>query len=173
MPWSTAGPGRGPEGVDAGYGLSPRREPAAAETLHLLAFNLSGEWYAAETRYIRGIERETEITPIPRAPDWLVGVFNLRGTILPVVDAGSLLGVPRSDPPAQRLLVVLQGEDTTIAIRADLVDEMYEVLSTSLEPPIAPVEGARAGLIQGQVRVRDRLVGVLGVPAMMRALLEG
>lgn len=145
----------------------------SADPLRLIAFGLEGEWYALEVSYVRGIETEIEITPVPCAPEWLVGVFNLHGAILPAIDPRSLLGVARQEPKSSGPLIVVQWDGNLAALRADAVDEMYEVSRASLEPQIAISEGSRAELILGQVRVRDRLIGVLHLPALVKALIEG
>ncbi len=141
--------------------------------LQLIAFGLGNEWYALEVSQVRGIEPETDITPVPKAPAWLVGVFNLHGAIVPAIDPSSLLGVPRRERKGSGLLVVFLWEGHQAALLVDAVDEMYELSRTSLEPQLPTVEADRVEFIQGQVRVRDRLIGVINLRALVSALLEG
>jgi len=143
------------------------------ETARLIAFRLDREWYALDASFVRGIEPEMEITPVPRAPEWLLGVFNLHGSILPAVDPRPLLRLGQQVPAGKGLLIVFLCEGNAAALRVDVVDEIYELPLSSLEPQPSTAEGEAAELIQGQVRVRDRLIGVLSVPALMRALVEG
>jgi hypothetical protein len=67
---------------------APAQQPrAAAEaTEHLATFFLAGEEYGVEVRQVQEIRRVTEITSVPRAPEFIRGVINLRGRILPVLD---------------------------------------------------------------------------------------
>ncbi len=148
-------------------------EDSSSELLRLIAFSLDGEWYALEVSHIRGIEPETEITPVPRAPVWLLGVFNLHGTILPAIDPRPLLGMPSRDRKESGLLVNCQCGGIQAALMVDSVDEMYEVSPSSLEPQTAAREADRSELIQGQVRVRDRLIGVINPRTLVSTLLEG
>ncbi|GEM_PF-1737716 len=145
----------------------------AEEAARLIAFSLDQEWYALDASLVRGIEPEMEITPVPRAPDWLLGVFNLHGSILPAVDLRPLLRLSQKGPLGSGLLVVFLYEGNATALRVDLVDEIYELPWSSLETQASAGEGEGAELILGQVRVRDRLIGVLSVPALLRALMEG
>lgn len=151
-------------------GSAVARPPA--DQLQLISFGLGREWYAVEMRHVRGIEPETEITPVPLAPAWLAGVFNLRGNILPAVDPRPLLGIPPADARSGGLLVVFEWGGHPSALRVDVVDEIYEIAASSLEPQLSTVDASRQQLFLGQVRVRDRLIGVLDLAALMRPLLE-
>ncbi len=145
-----------------------------SEGLTLLAFSLGDEWYSVDSAHVRAIEPEADVTPVPRAPQWLVGVFNLRGTILPIVDPRPLLSLPsRGSHGRKGLLVVCHCDGVTAALQVDGVDELYEVARSSLEPGLGAAHLGRPDLTMGQVRVRDRLIGVLDLPALLRALSEG
>lgn len=152
------------------------RRPTAAspsDALQLIAFGLGEEWYALEVSHVRGIEPQTEITPVPKAPDWLVGVFNLHGAIVPAIDLAPIFGLESSERPDSWLLVVFHWDGNQAALLVDSVDEMYEVPRASLEPQIGGMNGTRADLLMGQVRVRDRLIGVLNMRALLASLMEG
>jgi purine-binding chemotaxis protein CheW len=150
-----------------------RFEPSSSEALRLIAFTLGNEWYALEGSGVRGIEPEATLTAVPQSPEWLVGVFNLHGNILPAIDPRPLLGLPKSDSNGNGLMIVFLFEGNQAALRVDSVDEIYELPSASLEPPLPATEGARADMILGQVRVRDRLIGVINLPNLVHTILEG
>jgi purine-binding chemotaxis protein CheW len=135
--------------------------------LQLLAFSLGNDWYAIETSWVRAIEREVAITPVPRAPVWLAGVFNQRGTLVPAVDPRPLLGLSPREAGSTGLLVVFDWEGKPAALAVDWVDEVYDVARSSLEPQMSTADSSRAHLFVGQVRVRDRLIGVLNVRSLM------
>ena len=143
------------------------------DSLRLIAFGLGNEWYAVEIQHVRGIEQEREITCVPRGPKWLAGVFNLHGTILPAIDPRPLLGISPQRKREAGLLIVFQWDGNQAALLADGVDEIYELSRSSLEPQLATVAGPQAGLLQGNVRVRDRLIGVIDLPALVDVLLKG
>lgn len=176
-------PASADDGARATSGVGPLRlgrRPAVgsiagppAVDLRLLAFSLNEEWYALDASDVQSIEPLPEITPIPWAPEWLMGVFNLRGAIVPVVDARPLLGIGERDPQGDGLLVIFRWDDGAAALRVDAVDEIYEVAGSSLESALAVPGRRRAGLLLGQVGIRDRLVGVINARSLVKALLEG
>ncbi len=154
--------------TSSGSGSKPSPD---ADVLRLIAFGLGPEWYALETSRVRGVEPEPEITPVPRAPEWLLGVFNLRGTILPAVDPRPILGIAQRHPDGKGLLIVFQWNGNAAALLVDAVDEMYEIPRSSLELEPAVSERERPELIPGHVRVRDHVISVLDVDAFVKALM--
>lgn len=177
MPLTSGNPERDPSGGEAALGAAvPSTGSAPSGTgdlLRLIAFSLGAEWYALEASRVRGIEAEAEITPVPRAPEWLLGVFNLHGAILPVVDPRPLFQSSRRGSKGKGLFIIFHWEGNAAALRVDTVDEIYEVHAGSVEPQPAASEGERTELIVGQVRVRDHLIGVVDTTALVRALTEG
>src|SRR5207302_8831124 len=86
------------------------RPPAAApagDALQVVAFALANERYGIETRHVREVVRLTDYTPVPGAPDFLLGVMNLRGEVLAVIELRKFLGVAtRGVSDLSRVLVV-------------------------------------------------------------------
>jgi purine-binding chemotaxis protein CheW len=118
---------------------------------------LRGERYAIDVAAVVEIERRADLTPVWGAPPLVLGVRNLRGVVLPVLDLAAALGLP-PHPDAGYVVVVQTG-----AASAGLgVDDVIDVLPVpySLEPAEQP------GL-RGQVLVDDELVGVVDVAAVL------
>ena len=72
----------------------PPAAPKASEVLEIATFALANEHYGVETRYVREVVRLADYTPLPGAPAFLVGVLNLRGEILALIDLRTFFGVP-------------------------------------------------------------------------------
>jgi purine-binding chemotaxis protein CheW len=127
---------------------------------HYVRLRIGEEAYAVPVGYVRGVATLGDVTPVPGGPPELLGVRNLRGQILPVVDLGRLLGTPRS-APAGRLLVTEQG-----ARRAGLaIDEVSDVG----ELP-EPAEEAGSPLLTGALLADGTLIGVIDVPRVLDSL---
>jgi chemotaxis signal transduction protein len=98
---------------------------------NVLVFALGGARWAAELRYVREVIALGFVTTVPTAPPGIAGVFNLRGTITPVLDLGPLLG--RSGHPAPRQgdgALLLDVDGVTAALRVDNVDEISTLATT-------------------------------------------
>lgn len=114
----------------------PAVPTGAAETLEFVVFALAGERYGIETHYIREVVRLADYTPLPGAPDFLVGVTNLRGQVLAIIDLRRFFGVEvRGLSDLSRVLVA--GLDRPeFGILADAVHDVVTLpRDRVLEPP--------------------------------------
>lgn len=139
------------------------REGAA---IHLLLVALGEESYGFPLDRVREVVKPAPITPVPSIPEHILGVMNLRGEILPVLDLKRLLGLGAGAPDSQGRIVVVKGPGMAVGFLADSVEDAIEVRGT-LEPPLATLPEGQAQYLQGQVTHEDRLVGVLDVETLL------
>ncbi|MET0595126.1 MAG: chemotaxis protein CheW [Polyangiaceae bacterium] len=127
--------------------LARPRETLTAQKLtglRLATFALTGERYGLEARLVIEISRLTDFTPLPHAPDHLVGITNLRGEILPVFDLRALLGLSRRALDDMSRLVVLGRGRAEFGVLADSTRELVVLPPNELLPPPPSVsDGAR------------------------------
>jgi len=141
----------------------PPQAPRAADVLEVAIFTLANERYAIETHHIREVARFREFTPVPGAPDFLVGLLNLRGEILAVFDLRKFFGV--ADPGLTDLsrVLVLGGERPEFGVLADTVHEIRTLrIDDVFEPP---------GSVAGIGREYPRGVTADGIIVLDGALL--
>jgi purine-binding chemotaxis protein CheW len=105
----------------------------------VLLIRLGDEWFALAATRIREIVRWREPTPVPGTPPALLGVFNLRGAIVPLVDPRMLLNLQQPARSRNTRLVVV---DTGLYHAALLADEVWDLLDTSEEGWEAPIAGS-------------------------------
>ncbi len=110
-----------------------------------ITFSINREIYAIEVLKIQEVIYVPEITKVPGAPDFVVGVINLRGILLTIVDTSMEFGLTR-DPEAQytRIVVVTLGDDERVGL---LVDDVSEVVSLNVEAkePLPTLDGGKLG----------------------------
>lgn len=110
--------------------------PSSTDVLQVVTFSLANERYGIETRYVQAIIRGTDCTPIPGAPDFLVGVLNLRGEILPIFDLRKFFNVADNTPSELCQILVLGNERSEFGIVADVVRSLAMLRADEvLEPP--------------------------------------
>ena len=109
--------------------------PLPGELLDVAVFSLARERYAIETRVLREIVRFADFTPVPGAADFLVGVTNLRGEILPVVDLRRFFGLPDRGLTDQSRVLVLGHDRRDLGV---LADETHDVVSLRTDAIFAP-----------------------------------
>lgn len=94
-----------------------------------LSFKIGAEYYAANVSYVHNIIEHTEITPVPEMPPYMLGVINLRGQVLPVIDSRLKFGITATDITTNTCILVLEVliENESVFVGA-LVDAVAEVL---------------------------------------------
>lgn len=125
--------------------------PAAppGEEISVVKFGLGEESYAIEAGFVREAVKFTDFTPVPGAPDFLIGVMNLRGGILPVIDLKLFFGVaPKGLTDLSRILV-LGRHGPEIGILADAAYEIAGVRVAQLREPATPVAGIGRKYLRG------------------------
>lgn len=137
----------------------PDRTPDASEILELLKFQRGDDAFAIETRYVHEVLCPGEITVVPGVASFLVGVTNLRGEVLAVMDLGVFYRPPTQPGQEHHRVIVLGSERPEFGIVADLVDE---VVTRPIEdilpvPPSVPAEGIRylTGVMADAMLVMD------------------
>jgi purine-binding chemotaxis protein CheW len=121
------------------------------------------ERYAFDVAQVREIEDRGDITPVPGAPPSVVGVRSLRGTVLPVVELATALGVPGLEPG--RYIVVAQDGDLVAGLA------VHEIVG--VEPLPQELEGADERGLVGRALVDEELVGVLDARRILLAVADG
>ena len=119
----------------------PDPPPNATEILTVATFALGNEQYAIESRLLRGIVRVSDVTPVPDTPGYLVGVANVRGEMLPLVDLRKLFGVTVKGLTDLSRIAVLGLERAELGLLADAVHEVTTLRRDDLLGPPGPVAG--------------------------------
>lgn len=114
------------------------RPPTAetpTDTVGLLKFDLARERYAIETTFVRRIARLPRISPVPGVPDHFVGVINLNGEIVPIIDLRRLLGTSGGDSTESQRVIVLGRDRAELGIIVDATDEISTINIELLDKP--------------------------------------
>jgi purine-binding chemotaxis protein CheW len=136
-----------------------REERAAAEaTEHLATFFLDREEYGVDVRLVQEIRRVTEITSVPRAPEFIKGVINLRGRIIPVVDLKRKLRLGEVGiAPASRIVVV-KIRERLLGLLVDGASQVLKIPVSSIDAPPDEVVEKGGDYIRGVAKLERRLI---------------
>ncbi|WP_246317770.1 chemotaxis protein CheW [Desulfoluna butyratoxydans] len=143
------------------------------ETGRFLAFMLHGEVYALDIMQVREVLDYTEITTVPRMPDFMRGVINLRGGVVPVVDLRLKFGMPATEKGVNTCIVIMEtdidGERALIGALADSVREVLDLEPDQIEP--APRIGTRlkTEFIKGMGKKNDEFIIILDIDRVFSA----
>jgi purine-binding chemotaxis protein CheW len=132
-----------------------------------LSFKLSEEVFAINVSKVINILEMSHITRIPKAPEYMKGVINLRGTVLPVVDLRIKFGLPEKEATVDTSIIVisidLNGEQVLIGTLVDAVREVLELKNDEISP--APTIGTKynSGFIEGMWRTDEKFIMILDI----------
>ena len=122
---------------------------AEDEVLQWVTFQLENETYGINMMQVQEVLRYTEIAPVPGAPDYVLGIINLRGNVVTVIDTRSRFGLPAGDVSENSRIVIIEAEKQVIGIMVDSVAEVVYLRSSEIDaaPAVGTEESAK--FIQG------------------------
>lgn len=140
----------------------------AAEAASGVLVRLGGARYVVPMRAVAEVGRVPRVTRVPGVPDWVTGVSNWRGRILPVVDLRPLLGSSDRGIGADARIVVAGDDTISIGLVVEAVDGVAVLPTDDLDPAPATIAPEAAELLAGQWNDERGPVGVLDVAALLR-----
>ena len=148
--------------------LSPSATAQSAVAGKYLTFMLAGESYGIAVLKIREIIRLVEITSVPQMPAHVVGVINLRGKIIPVVDLRIKFGLKKAEASERTCIVVVQhtrasGGTSQMGLVVDAVEEVTNIAQADIEPP--PDFGTKCDTeyILGMAKIKGKVKTLLDI----------
>lgn len=135
--------------------------------LQLVAFKLGREEYGISILQVQEIKRMTDITRVPHTPDYLKGVMNLRGSVLPVFDLKKRLDLPDNEYSDDARIVIVKVDEVTLGVIVDAVSEVLTIGQENIEPPQVVAGGVIANYLSGIGKINDRLLILLDINSII------
>lgn len=132
-----------------------------------VTFRLDQETYALDVLRVREVLRSAEVVPVPGAPDSVLGVINLRGSIVPVVDARHCLGLAPPPPDASGRVLIIESGWQMVGLRVDSVAEVVTVSAEECEAPPAVGRGEQSRCLRGVIRRGEEFVILVDVDDLL------
>jgi purine-binding chemotaxis protein CheW len=137
------------------------------ETRQYLTFNLGEESFALDVAHVREILEFTTVTKIPQTPDFMRGVINLRGSVVPVMDMRAKFNLSMVEKTIDTCIIVVEvslGEETTIlGALVDSVQEVFELEPDQIEPAPKIGTGFKTEFIKGMGKRDERFIIILDI----------
>ena len=137
------------------------------EMTQYLTFRLDEEIFALDITKVREVLDLTTMTKVPRTPDFMRGVINLRGSVVPVVDLRLKFGMSATESSVNTCIIITEVqvdcETVVLGARADAVQEVLDLDANSIVPPPRIGTKLRTEFIKGMGRQNDRFIIILDV----------
>ena len=132
-----------------------------------LTFELNREFYGIPILKVREIIGLLPITRVPRTPEFTMGVINLRGKVIPVIDLRRKFGMPEAEPTEETCIIVVDVDEIIIGVMVDRVSEVLDVDLEQLEP--TPNFGAsiNPGFITAMAKTQDQVYMLLDIELVL------
>lgn len=126
--------------------------------LQWVTFRLENETYGINVMQVREVLRYSEIAPVPGAPSYVIGIINLRGNVVTVVDTRERFGLPGTDITDNSRIVILETDNQVVGILVDAVAEVVYLRQSEIEvaPNVGNEDNAR--YIQGVSHKNEELL---------------
>ncbi|MBB4567347.1 chemotaxis protein CheW [Rhizobium leucaenae] len=100
----------------------------------LIAFRIGDQEFCVDIMSVREIRGWTRATAMPHAPAHVLGIINLRGAVLPIVDLSARLGMKRAEPTARHVIIVAQVKRKVVGLLVDAVSDILTVTDDNIQP---------------------------------------
>ncbi|MFN4262307.1 MAG: chemotaxis protein CheW [Thioalkalivibrionaceae bacterium] len=132
-----------------------------------VTFGLGGETYAIDVLQVQEVLKVPEIAPVPGAPSFILGIINLRGNVVTVLDARSRMGLDPQEPDDASRIVIIDIGDQNVGVLVDSVAEVVQIAADAIDatPEVGNDESAR--FIRGVTNTDDGLIIIINVNRLL------
>lgn len=148
-----------------------RENEASDETVLYLTFKAGGELLAFEVSHVREVLDLCPITRVPRTPEYMKGVINLRGTVIPVLDLRLRFGLPPTESGIETRIVVIEldmgGTVTEVGVLTESVHDVIGIDTARISPPPESGKSWRSEYIRGIGKYADTFLLLLDIQKVL------
>lgn len=133
----------------------------------IVTFKLAAEEYGVDITKVQEIILLGDITRVPEVPEFIEGVINLRGNVIPIVDLRKRFRLKQIDRNEETRIIVVNVKSKVIGIVVDAVNEVLRIGQSEIEPPPATISGVGKEYLKGLVKLDKRLLILLDIESIL------
>ncbi len=141
--------------------------------VQLVIFKLGREEYGVSILQVQEIKRISDITRVPHTPDYIKGVINLRGSVLPVIDLKNRLNLAQQAITEDTRIIIVKVEELSIGMVVDAVSEVMTISQENIDSPEVVAGSISANYLSGVGKLEDRLLILLNLEEIIGMGQEG
>lgn len=138
----------------------PERREDKESIIEVVEFLLASERYAVESEFVREVCPLKDITPLPLTPPFVMGIINVRGQILSVIDIKKFYGLPEKGITDLNKVIIVHNNDMELGILADAVTDFRQVPIADIQPPLPTLTDIRADYLKGVTKERVIVIDI-------------
>lgn len=137
------------------------------EEIKVIIFKLKDEEYGVDVKQVKSIERMEKITRVPNTPDYVMGVINLRGIVIPIIDLRNRFGFSNEDYNEQTRIIIVRVEDIEVGLIVDAANDVLDIPTNLIESAPKVVGGVESIYIYGVAKISERLLILLNLDKVL------
>lgn len=143
-----------------------------SDRAELISFAIGDEQYGVDIMAVREIKGWSEISHLPRQPEFVRGVLNLRGVMVPIIDLRCRFGGGLTDATPLHVVIIVQIADQQIGLLADRVLDIVAFESEQVQPVPAIVRNGRTEFLSGLLTVEGGMIALIDLTHLLEARIE-
>jgi len=147
---------------------NPENKNESNELLQLVSFKIANEEFGIDILNVQEINKMTQVTKVPNSPEFVEGVINLRGRVIPVVNLRVKMDLPNREYDKDTRIIVVDLSGKTVGFLVDSVSEVLRIPRNIMEPPPSIVAGINSNYITAVGKLEDRLLILLDLDKILQ-----
>ena len=145
---------------------------ANAASTEFISFAIGDEQYGVDIMAVREIKEWSGVTQLPNQPDYMRGVLNLRGVMVPIIDLRCRFGQGLTDATPVHVVIVVNVDGKTIGLLADRVLDIVSVEGTQVQPVPQVSRGSQANFLSGLVTIDTTMIALINLKNLLSERIE-
>ncbi|MBN2280832.1 MAG: purine-binding chemotaxis protein CheW [Candidatus Marinimicrobia bacterium] len=138
-----------------------------ADIFQICSFYLGDALCGIDINNVQEISKDMEMSPVPLSPDWVLGIKNLRGGIVTVIDLGDKIGLKPSKIDEQSRIIIVSWKEEYIGLLVDKISNILHADRNLLEDPPSNVKGMQGKYFQGVINTDSGLIALMNIDAVL------
>lgn len=151
--------------------MQPHDDSTTAKQIEFVTLVAGKQSFCIEITQIREIRRWSPVTLLPHSPNYVLGVINLRGAVIPILDLAARLGFDAIQPTERHVIIIAAIEDRIVGLLVESVSEILGVGVDMVRDTPRAAEDISTRAIQGIIPVEDDMIKIINLDALIPAIL--
>ena len=140
--------------------------------LELATFYVGDALYGMDILRVQEINRLMDFTMVPQSPEYVMGIMNLRGQIVTVIDLSKKLGLPETELKDESRNIIVNNQGEYIGLLVDKISDVVRTDTDKVEPPPSNMGGVQGSFLKGVFKMDNNLIGILNVEELLKTADE-
>lgn len=146
---------------------SNARQAGASGLIEFISFAIGDDHYGVDIMAVREIKGFTNVTALPGQPDYVRGVLDLRGVMVPIIDLRCRFGQGKTQATPQHVVIIVQVDDRQVGLLADQVMDIVSFQSASVQPVPKVAQVARVDFLSGLITIDGAMIALISLPQLL------